>query len=190
MWTRACVRPTDRPIGTIPALAFDVTSGVRSESAGTFLGTLTGQRGISLVEVLCAVALLGIGLAGVGSALVPSGGVASAVTSGQSAVGRGYYVSTATMLAQDRLEQIKRLQYSVGPPAVDEITAPTPAGFENEGFGAIPQYPAFSRQVAVSAATPTATTKTVTVTVQFRVPNASGFMNVESVAVSTVIAAR
>jgi hypothetical protein len=152
--------------------------------------TLTNERGISLVEVLLAIVLLTIGLLGLGTALLPTGGVSAGMSSGHAAVSRGYFITTATILAQDRLEQIKRLQYTVGPPAVDQITAPTPAGFEAEAFGAIAGYPAFSRQVVVTAATPTATTKTVTVTVQYRVPNGAGGLNQESVALSTVIAAR
>jgi hypothetical protein len=155
-----------------------------------FRSLLTNQQGITLVEVVISVALLTVGLLGVGAALLAqTGGVAAGMTSGQAAVTRAHYLSTATLLAQDRLEQIKRLQYTIGPPVVDQITAPTPAGFEDEAFGTMTEYPAFSRQVRVVSATPSANTKTVTVTVQFRLPTATG-RNDESVAVSTVIAAR
>lgn len=160
------------------------------QSSHSAVNALGDERGITLVEILVSIAILTIGLLGVGAALLAqSGGVAAGVTSGQAAVTRAFYLTTSTLLAQDRLEQVKRLEYTVGPPAVDQLTAPTPAGFEDEGFGAIAEYPAFSRQVRISSATPTATTKTVTVTVQFRLPTATG-RNDESIAVSTVIAAR
>jgi prepilin-type N-terminal cleavage/methylation domain-containing protein len=149
----------------------------------------TGERGFALVEILVAMAILSIGLLGVAGAMtVQSGAVASAVTGGQGAVTHGYYASTAIVLAQDRLEQVKRLQYTIGSPAVDQIAAPIPTGLDDEAFGSIPGYAGFSRQVRVENY-PASSLKTVTVTVLFRAPMSTG-VNTESVALSTLIAAR
>jgi len=156
------------------------------------------ERGFTLVEVLIALAILTIALLGVAATTaLQSGGIAGSISVGQAAVTRGYYRSTATMLAQDRLEQVRRLQYSIGPPAVDQIGGgPAPNGaatlslqFQDEAFGTIASYPNFARQVRVQAGTPAATIKTVIVTVNLRLPTDTG-MNSESVAISTLIAAR
>jgi hypothetical protein len=137
-----------------------------------------------------AIAVLTIGLLGVAGALmVQAGGVAAGLSTGQAAITRGYYVSTATMLAQERLEQVRRLQYAIGPPSVDQIGAPTPVGFEDEAYGTIAGFPNFTREVRVQSGIPVANTKTVTVTVRFRLPTQRG-TNTESLAMSTVIAAR
>ncbi len=150
-----------------------------------------GQGGFTLVEVLIALAILTIAVLGVaGGVLVQSGGIAASLPVGQAAVTRGYYVSTATVLAQQRQEQLKRLQYTVGPPAVDQFGAgPTPAGFADEDFGSISGYPNFRREVRVQTGVPGANMKTVTVTVRFNLPTQTG-TNQESLAVSTIIAAR
>jgi prepilin-type N-terminal cleavage/methylation domain-containing protein len=154
------------------------------------------DRGFTLVEVMIAMAILTIALLGVGATVaLQSSGIAGSISFGQAAVTRGYYRSMATMLAQDRLEQVRRLQYSIGPPAVDQIgggPAPNgaaPATLPDEAFGAIASYPNFARQVRVQAGTPAATIKTVIVTVNLRLPTDTG-MNSESVAISTLIAAR
>ena len=153
-----------------------------------------GERGFTLIEVLIAMAILTIALLGVaGTTLLQSGGIAASITSGQAAVSRGQYVSTATFLAQDRLEQAKGLQYTLQPP-VDQIgggpsPGAAPSALPDEAFGAITAYPNFRRQVRVLADTPAASMKTVTVTVTFHLPTAAG-SNTESVAVGTIIAAR
>ncbi|CBE70078.1 MAG: prepilin-type N-terminal cleavage/methylation domain-containing protein [Candidatus Methylomirabilis oxygeniifera] len=145
-------------------------------------------RGFTLVEVLIALAILTVAVLGVAAttALQGGGGSAGAVSFGQAAVTRGYYLSTATMLAQDRLEQVKRQALSSFPPA----------GFPNEGFETIPVgpgpgcpcYPNFGRQVSIVAG-PAADTRQVTVTVAFTLPTAQG-ANQESINISTLVAAR
>ena len=148
-----------------------------------------GEQGFALVEILVAIAIISIGLLGFASAItMQSGGIASAASAGQGAVTRGYYLSTAILLAQDRLEQVKRLQYSVGPPAVDQIGAPIPTGFSDEDMGSISGYANFSRQVRVENY-PSSNVKTVTVTVTFNLPTATA-INTESVVLTTLIAAR
>lgn len=145
------------------------------------------QRGFTLVEVLVAMAVLTIGLLGVGTALmVQSGGVASAVSVGQAAVTQGYYVSTATALAQDRLEQVKRISYSIS--GGDAFGAdPIPAGFGDEN--PVSGYPNFNRTVRVTTGSPAANMKTVTVTVSYQLPTATA-VRAGSVVLSTLIAAR
>lgn len=154
------------------------------------------SRGFTLVEVLVAVAILTIALLGIAATTaLQSGGIAASLSFGQAAVTRGQYVSSATFLAQDRLEQLKRLQYSIGPPAVDQIGGgPAPNGaapiaLPDEDFGTIAGYPNFRRQIRVQTGTPAANMKTVTVTVTFNLPTDVG-MNQEAVAVNTLIAAR
>ena len=150
-----------------------------------------GEHGFTLVEVLIAMAILTIGLLGIlAGAGVQSGGIAASLPFGQAAVTRGQFVSTATMLAQQRLEQLKRLQYIVGPPAVDQFGAdPIPAGFADEGFGTIAGFPNFSRQVRVQTGVPAANMKTVTVTVTFNLPKETG-TGQENLVINTIIAAR
>lgn len=152
-----------------------------------------GERGFTLVEVLIAMAILTVALLGIAAGGgVQSGGIAASLPFGQAAVTRGHYVSTATMLAQQRLEELKRLQYIVGPPAVDQIlpNAPNaPAPLPDEGFGAIPGFPNFSRQVRVQTGVPAANMKTVTVTILFNLPKETG-IGQESLVINTIIAAR
>lgn len=151
-------------------------------------------HGFTLVEVLIALAILTIAVLGVGVAIgVQSGGTAKGLSSGLGAVSRAGFLSTAAFLAQERLEQVKRLRYTLGPPPTDQFgIAQFPAGFPDEGFGAIAGYPNFSRQVRFWTGppqAPAADIKLVTVTVFFNAPGDNG-LHQESVAVSTLMAAR
>ncbi|MGB4780502.1 type IV pilus modification PilV family protein [Candidatus Methylomirabilis sp.] len=143
-------------------------------------------RGFTLVEVLIALAILTIAVLGVAAttALQSVGGSAGAVSFGQAAVTRGYYLSTATMLAQDRMEQVKRVQYRVG----TDPFAPgnPPPGFANET--PVNGFPNFDRLVTVAAG-PATDTRRVTVTVAFTLPTAQG-ANPESINITTLVAAR
>lgn len=149
--------------------------------------SMSSERGFSVAEVLVALSILGVGLLGFGSAMSLQGGLASAAPSGQSAVTRGFAVSSATMLAQERVEQVKRLTYTINPP-VDQLGTPVPAGFDDEPRGTIAGYPNFSRQVRVETY-PAEHMKTVTVTVTYAFAGAGG-MRTESLALSTLVAAR
>jgi prepilin-type N-terminal cleavage/methylation domain-containing protein len=152
----------------------------------------TGERGFALVEILVAISILTIGILGLGSAAtVQTGGIAQNISSGQDAVGRGYYVSAAIMLAKDRMEQAKHLQYTVGPPLTDQLgnsatSAPTLLPDE----APVSQLQGFNRQVRVqNYPSGTPPPKTVTVTVTFQRPTIAGAVT-ENVTLSTVIVAR
>jgi len=148
-----------------------------------------GERGFTLVETLIALAILTVGLLGVGGAVaLQSGGVAASLPFGQGVITRSHYVSAAIMLAQERLEQLKRLQYSIS--LGDQFGAdPVPAEFADEDFGALASFPNFRREVRVQTDVPAANIKTVTVTVRFNLPNAPR-QSQESIVLTTLIAAR
>ena len=69
------------------------------------------QRGMTLVEIMVAVAIIGLGLVAV-SAAIPLASYG---------IGEGNKLSTATFLANQRLEQIRNARWEVGPPAVDNL---------------------------------------------------------------------
>lgn len=157
------------------------------------IGRSLGHRcsGFTLIEVLIALVILTIAVLGVGAAVgVQSGGTAKGVSYGLGAVSRAGLISTATFLAQDQLEQVKRLRYIIGPPVVDDFgTNAWPTGFSD---GPISGYPNFSRQVRFWTGppqAPDANIRLITVTVTFSAPGDEG-VNTESVAVSTLMAAR
>jgi len=143
------------------------------------------ERGFTLVEVMIALAILTIALLGVAATTaLQSGGIAGNFPFGQAAVTRGYYLSTATMLAQDRLEQVKRVSYTVG--ADPFAPGNPPPGFADET--PVNGFPNFNRQVRVVGG-PVGNTKEVTVTVAFTLPTERG-ANQESMRMSTLVAAR
>lgn len=146
---------------------------------------MRAERGFTLVEVMIALAILTIALLGVAATTaLQSGGIAGNFPFGQAAVTRGYYLSTATMLAQDRLEQVKRVQYTVG--ADPFAPGNPPPGFTDET--PVNGFPNFNRQVRVVGG-PVGDTKEVTVTVAFTLPTERG-ANQESMKISTLVAAR
>ena len=148
-------------------------------------------HGFTLIEVVIALAILTVALLGVaGAVAVQSGGIAVSLPLGQAAVTRGHHVSTATFLAHERLEQVRRLQYRIGPPALDEIGAGAPpTALPDEDFGTIAGFPDFRREVTVQDAVPGESLKTVGVTVKFALPGGAGIA-LESISMSTIVAAR
>lgn len=148
--------------------------------------SLCDTGGLTLPEILVSMAILTIGLLGMAAALIVStGGVSAGLNGGQGAIERGNAVSTATMLAQERLEQVRRVAYTAG---VDQITT---ASFPAEAFDSINGYPSFSRTVTIQDDTPSSpgVMKTVTVTVRYRYAATAG-MNEEGLVLSTIIARR
>lgn len=157
---------------------------------------LRNEQGLTLPEIILAMFVLMIGLMGVAGALVVTNshsGVAGGVMSGQAAIERGNAISTAVMLAQARMEEVKRLQYRVGGTDAIGGTPGPPAGLPDEDFGAITGYSNFQREVRVLDSTPTANAKTVSVTVTARFAGAGaseGSMSTERFTIRTIIAAR
>jgi prepilin-type N-terminal cleavage/methylation domain-containing protein len=142
------------------------------------------EEGFTLVEVLVAIALITIALLGL-TATVGSG-LVSGMSWGQAGVTRAYYVSTATVLAQERLEQLKRLTYD---DSTDQLSSSPPSGFSDENYGSISGYSNFKREVRVTSNSPATNIKTISVKVYYRLPTATG-LNEESVVVYTLRAKR
>ncbi len=163
-------------------------------------------EGFTLVELLVSMGLLTIGIVGVGAALLAqSGGLSSGSSYGLAAITRANYISTAAILAQERLEQIKNAVYCLacgaGSIAVDGITA---TNFPDEGLGCVnvvppvppctgSNFPNFRRTVVIvnPAVAPATQTKTITVNVWFRPPRDVGLtVQEEVVQLVTYIAQR
>ena len=135
------------------------------------------QRGMTIVEILVAVAILGVGLVA----------LSSAIPLAAYGIQEGNRLSTATFLANQRLEQVRNAKWTVCP-AVDNIgvsasdaVAPQSAGvttFPDETTLPAP-YAGYGRKVRISASlgpatcpggvlTGTTGLRQVTVTVTYR----------------------
>ena len=106
---------------------------------------LRDDNGFTLLEILVAITLLCIGL--LAMAALTAGIMRGNLFSNQ--------LTTATTLAQDKMEDIRRLGYS-GTPTSDTTTT--------EDYNSIPNYPAYKRVTFTDVGNPTGM-KTVTVTV-------------------------
>jgi prepilin-type N-terminal cleavage/methylation domain-containing protein len=146
--------------------------------------SLSSSGGFTLTEVLFALALITIALVGL-TATVGSG-VVSGMSFGQAGATRAYYVSTATTLAQERLEQLKRLTYD---DSTDQFSSSPPSGFSDEDYGSISGYANFKREVRVTGNSPATNIKTISVKVTYRLPTATK-RNEESIIVYTLRAKR
>ncbi len=98
--------------------------------------------GFTLIEVLIAIAILTIGLLAISALTV-------GIMRGNTHSDR---LTTATMLAQEKMEDISRLGYSG---AIDST----------EDYNSIASYPLFKRVTSIAASTPGSNMKTSTVTV-------------------------
>jgi prepilin-type N-terminal cleavage/methylation domain-containing protein len=147
--------------------------------------------GFSLAEVLVAMVIIVVALLGAGGTVaLQSGGLAASVPVGQAAVTRGHALSSATFLAQERLEQVRRLEYRVGPPPIDLVGAGAPPPeFPDEDFGTIAGFPDVRREVDVQDGVPGEGMKTIRVTVKFHVAGPAGRRR-ENVVLATILAAR
>lgn len=109
--------------------------------------TIIGDtHGISLLEVLVAMMLVSVvvlGMAGFGTVAIEGLAISKKMT-------------TAILLAQDSLEEIRRLGYR---PALSEERS------RNEAYGAIPHAPLFERIVTTNPNTPASGLQTITVKV-------------------------
>jgi type II secretory pathway pseudopilin PulG len=163
---------------------------------------LFDERGITVAEVLIAAAILGLGLVAL-MGVVP---VASY------AIQDGNQTSTATFLAQQRLEQVRAASWTaaddcVGLSAGASAPAPSPAGscgatavtFPDEA--AVPGYPQYARTVRINECEAAHQAKCgtianpamrlVTVTVSYRPISAAGGSNANtSVTLEWLVAQR
>jgi prepilin-type N-terminal cleavage/methylation domain-containing protein len=117
--------------------------------------TMRRDAGISLVELMVAMVLLGVALMGLAAAFVP----------GRVAIQSGDQSTTATFLARRVLEDMRNRAYDTG---TDEITVANFPAATAFGTGDLAGYPTFRRTINIAADTPMAGTKTVTVTVFYK----------------------
>ena len=148
------------------------------------LTALTNERGLTLAEILAAVAILGLGLIG----------LAVVIPVSSYGVQEGNQLSTATFLAEQMIERTRAVAWT-STPATDCLglsvgnTAPAPSGATCNGAAttqfpdeaAVNGYPAYRRVVRVTGCTVTpcagvthAGLRQVTVTVTYRGLSAGG----------------
>ena len=167
---------------------------------------LKADDGFTLLEVVVAMLLLAIGL--VGAASVAStqlrGGLSSAATGGLGAINRSNAISTATMLAQEKIEQLKHDAQWRGTgtplPAVgaSALTASTSCGGTVSGNTCtetqVINFDTYARTttVATDASLPasSATSRTVVVEVVYKAAGEAGTTLGGKVTLATVIAQR
>jgi prepilin-type N-terminal cleavage/methylation domain-containing protein len=104
------------------------------------------DKGFTLVENLVAITVLCIGFLA----------VAAIITSTMRGRCFSARATCATVLAQEKMEDVMRIGYS-GLPSADETYT--------EAYGTIPHFPEYSRVVTVDATDPSVGMKTVTITV-------------------------
>lgn len=118
--------------------------------------TIDDNKGFSLIEILVAITILSVGL--LGTAALITGIIRSNQVSNR--------VSTATTLAQDKMEDIKRLGYSN---AVSETKAFLSSPYNN-----------YEREVTVVDGSPATGMKTVTVEVYWESSKSVSLMTILS----------
>jgi prepilin-type N-terminal cleavage/methylation domain-containing protein len=117
--------------------------------------TMMNERGMTLVEVLVAVAVLTVGLTA----------IAAGMQLGTSGITQAQQETTATFLAEQRLEDVRAFALSTA--AAQGYANVTAANFPAEAYGTIPGgYAGYRRTTTI--ADPSATMKVVAVRVFYR----------------------
>lgn len=131
-----------------------------------------GREGFTLIEVLLAAAVIAIAMVAVGGGL----------SYGLAGIEAGKQQTTATFLAEQRLEQVRAATYP-------NVTA---ANFPAEGYGTIANAPTYRRAVTITDnPAGVANTKRVEVSVFYRPVMAFGVLTAErEVRLSTLVTDR
>ena len=109
---------------------------------------VTNHKGLTLLEAVIAMALFFV-------AVFALAGVTVTASKGSAA---SKHLTTATTLAQDRLEQLTNAGYDAG------LTAPIET---TEAYGSIPDFPLYQRVVEMHPSQPVPGLQTATVTVSW-----------------------
>ena len=120
--------------------------------------TIRRQSGISLVELMVALLLLGVALMGLAAAFTP----------GRMAIQSGDQATTATFLARRMIEDMRDKAYDQD---ADELVNGTdfPA---STGYGSLTGHPNYRRTITFATDSPEVGTKTATVVIFYK--NSSG----------------
>ncbi len=113
------------------------------------MNKIANSSGFTLIEIMIAMFVLAVGLLG-------AAGVVITVINGNAL---SKEITTATTLAQDKMEDIINLGYS-GTPSSDTTTT--------EDYNSITYYPTYKRVADVDVDSPAAAIKTVEVKVEFQ----------------------
>lgn len=117
------------------------------------------QRGVTMVELMVAMILMGISLLALAASFPYA--MYGVVASG--------FQTTATLLAQEGIERAKAADYgSIANLSFDGSSGTLPSDCNSAGnFRTAATYSGFTRCVAVQTGSPTSTTTTITVAVEF-----------------------
>jgi prepilin-type N-terminal cleavage/methylation domain-containing protein len=170
------------------------------------LRTAGGEGGFTLLEVVVAMMLLAIGLTGAATVVSSQlrGGLSAAATGGFGAINRSNAISTATMLAQEKIEQLKHDAQWRGTGATLPAVGTTPLTASTSCSGTVSgntctetqviNFDTYSRTTTVTtdASLPaaSATSRTVTVEVVYKAAGEAGTTLGGKVSLATVIAQR
>jgi prepilin-type N-terminal cleavage/methylation domain-containing protein len=112
------------------------------------MNKIANSNGFTLIEVMIAIFIFTVALLGVA-------GMAATVINGNAF---SKEITTATILAQDKMEELENLGYS-GMPSSDTTTT--------EDYNSITDYPIYKRVTDVDVDSPAAGMKTIEVKVEF-----------------------
>jgi prepilin-type N-terminal cleavage/methylation domain-containing protein len=163
-----------------------MTRAPRPEAAGR-ARLPRGEAGFTLIEVAVALVLLTIGLVGAAAALSAqaNAGFSGAASVGLGAISRSSAVSTATMLAQQKIEQLKA-NYGVAPTASTTCAGTVSGAVCTET--AVAGYPQFSRTSTFATTGLPADSVAVKVEVTYKAAGDRGATLGGQVLLATVIA--